>query len=88
MAVYDYKNGPLGSRVKGYDNEKEFFDIEERKDGFSILTKNGTLLFEVDDEKSCKITVHTFGELMAVQKYHKKTNKTRVVTFNENEVLS
>lgn len=88
MAEYKYKNGLSGSKVKGYNNEREFFDINPRENGFTILTKDGKPLFEVDDEKHCDITVYTFGAIMSVQKNYKKENMSRIVTFDNDKTIS
>ena len=66
MATYRYTNGLLGAKVKGFNNDKEKYNINATKEGLTVSTKNGDIIFEYDHNKNKQCISHTLNDCIGI----------------------
>ena len=87
MAVYKYSNGIFGAKVKNYINEHQKYNVDATKEGISVSTKKGEVIFTHEYDKNLEIYIHTLDDMLGIQVEHKKQNKSDFTIYKNSEIL-
>ncbi|MBQ8844447.1 MAG: hypothetical protein IJ008_00350 [Clostridia bacterium] len=81
MAVYKYRKNFLGASLKGYENEREYYNIYTTKDGLTVSTKKGKTLHYVASTDNNKILIHTIDNAIVVEEFDKALKKSNFSVY-------
>ena len=81
MAVYKFRKSFFDANLKGYENEREYYDIYTTKEGLTVYTKQGKVLHYVASTDSNKIFIHTIDNAIVVEEYNKKLKNSNFSVY-------
>ena len=87
MAIYKYVNGLFGPRVKGYNNNNQFYNLTANDNGVEVYSKKGYLLCKANSNNDNHIFIHAKDNFIAVQNYSRTVKGSRIAIFKNNQLI-